>query len=162
MKLTIAASLGAVLFLAACSGPSEPETTTAPAVTAPAKTAESKLPETGGKAPIELSAIGKGELLALEGERGCSFTIDGQAAPALVAKAGAGADATTQGAVKVGARVQRVAGSGDFAALEKGMMLSGPGLKLEIERASGSAAKLVAHRTYGGERSFDGVWKCDA
>lgn len=162
MKLTIAAPLGAVLFLAACSSQPASDPTPTPAVPAPAKVAESKLPETGGKAPIELNAIGKGELLALEGERGCSFTIDGQAAPALVARAGAGADAMTQGAVKVGKRVQRVAGSGGFATLEKGMTLSGPGLKLEVEPASGGAAKLVAQRTFGGAHSFDGAWKCDA
>src|SRR3546814_4377580 len=46
----------------------------------------SKLPDTGGDAPIELTAIEKGELLRLDGDHECRFTIKGQPGPALVAK----------------------------------------------------------------------------
>lgn len=170
MKSPLAAPLCALLLLAGCSGEPQSEAKTTPTKTV---TDEKKLPETGAGAPIELAAIGKGELLALNGELGCSFTVKGQDGPALVAKADVGADALTEGAVKIGDRVQRVAGSGGFGALEKGMELSGPGLKLAIERTSETSkktgneqtaypAKLVASRTYGGEQSFDGEWACGA
>lgn len=170
MKSPLAAPLCALLLLAGCSGEPQSEAKTPPAKT---ETAEKKLPDTGGDKPIELKAIGKGELLALKGELGCSFTVKGQDGAALVAKADVGADALTEGAVKIGDRVQRVAGSGGFGALEKGMELSGPGLKLAIERTSETSkktgneqtvypAKLVASRTYGGEQSFDGEWACGA
>lgn len=165
MKSMLAAPLGAVFFLAACSSQPQTENKTA------APVEQSKLPDTGGDAPIELSAIGEGELLALQGELGCSFTIAGQSGPALVAKADVGAGATAQGAVKIGERVQRVAGAGGFGALEKGMQLSGPGVTLAVVLLSQASsdtkseetrfpAKLTASRPYGGERSYDGVWNC--
>jgi len=170
MKSPLAAPLCALFLLAGCSGESQSEAKTTPTKTV---TEEKKLPDTGSDAPIELTAIGKGELLALKGELGCSFTIKGQDGAALVAKADVGSDGLAQGAVKIGGRVQRVAGSGGFGALEKGMELSGPGLKLTVERSSETSkktgteqtaypAKLVASRTYGGERSFDGEWACGA
>ena len=138
MKLTITAPLGVALFLAACSSQPQAEKPAAPV------TEEAKLPDTGGDAPIELAEIGKGELLALQGKLGCDFTIAGQAGPALVVKTDADADATAQGAVKVGSRVQRIAGPGGIDALKKGMDLSrfdaAPGarlsdLALECDRA---------------------------
>jgi len=159
MKLTIAAPLGVALLLAACSGGAKEEKTAAP--TPVAKKAD--LPDTGGEKPIELAAIGKGELLALKGARACRFTIDGQDAPTLVVKTDVDADATAQGAIKVGRRVQRVAGPGGFAELQKGMDLSGPGLSLVVEpSASGAKAKLAASRPFGKPTSFEGDWSCDA
>jgi hypothetical protein len=164
------APLGALLLLAGCSGEPQSEAKTTPVKTA---TEEKTLPDTGSDKPIELTAIGKGELLALKGELGCSFTVKGQDGAALVAKADVGDQALTQGAVKIGGRVQRVAGSGGFGALEKGMELSGPGLKLTVKPTSETSKKtgteqtaypatLLASRTYGGEASFDGEWSCGA
>jgi len=170
MKSPLAAPLCALLLLAGCSGEPQSEAKTTPVKTA---TEEKKQPDAAAAAPIELTAIGKGELLALKGELGCSFTIKGQDGAALVAKSDVGAEALTQGAVKIGGRVQRVAGSGGFGALEKGAELSGPGLKLTIERASESSKKtgteqtaypatLLASRTMGGKASFEGEWVCGA
>ncbi|WP_338425884.1 hypothetical protein [Sphingopyxis kveilinensis] len=170
MHSPLLAPLGALLLLAGCSGEPAAESKAPETKTA---AAESTLPDTGGDAPIELSAIGKGELLALDGELGCSFTVEGHDGAALVAKADVGPEATAQGAVKIGGRVQRVAGSGGFAALEKGMQLSGPGVKLTITRTAEASsptgneqtaypATLVARRTFGGEQSFDGKWVCGA
>ena len=159
MKLTIAAPLGVALLLAACSG--EPQNKKAAAPTPVAEKAD--LPDTCGAAPIELAAIGKGELLALQGKLGCSFTIAGQAGPALVVKTDADDGATAQGAVKVGSRVQRIAGPGGFDELKKGMDLSGPGLSLTVEPSAGGAkAKLAASRPFGSPTSFEGDWSCDA
>ncbi|WP_077146148.1 hypothetical protein [Sphingopyxis sp. KK2] len=159
MKLTIAAPLGVALLLAACSGEPQAEKAAAPAPVAE----KVDLPDTGSAKPIELAAIGKGELLALEGARACRFTIDGQDGPALVVKTDVATDATAQGAVKVGSRVQRVAGPGGFAELQKGMDLSGPGLNLIVEpSASGAKAKLAASRPFGKPTSFEGDWSCDA
>lgn len=157
MRSPLAAPLGALFLLAACSG--QASTETPPAKTETAK-ADSKLPGTGGGESIELSAIGKGEMLRLDGDHECRFTIAGQSGPALVAKAD---DQLASGAYKIGGKVLRVAGSGGFAALEKGMELSGPGMKLAIEHPEGAkAATLTAKRTFGGERSFAGEWNCDA
>src|SRR3546814_15926001 len=85
--------------------------------------------------------------------------------PALVAKASIGDDELASGAYKISGKVLRVAGSGGFKALDKGMTLSGPGMKLEVARVADgakNAATLTAARTYGGERSFDGHWSRDA
>ncbi|MGV1681483.1 hypothetical protein [Sphingopyxis sp. NJF-3] len=160
MKSPLAASFGALLLLAGCSGQPQSE-----AKTPETKTAvdEKKLPDTGGGEPIELSAIEKGELLRLDGDHECSFTIKGQSGPALVAKADTGDDELASGAYKIGGKVLRVAGSGGFKALEKGMELSGPGMKLAVKPAEGSeVATLTAQRTYGGERSYEGAWACKA
>ncbi len=169
MRSPLAAPLGALFLLAACSGQSQ--TTEQPAKTE-AATDETKLPDTGSGDPIELAAIEKGEMLRLDGELGCGFTVKGQSAPAFIAKANAGDDQLASGAVKVGSKVQRVAGSGGFGALEKGLEMSGPGLKLKVEHDGKAArsegeqkvyeAKLIVNRTYGGEGSFDGEWSCGA
>ena len=159
MKLTIAAPLGVALLLAACSGEPQAEKAAAPAPVAE----KVDVPDTGSEKPIELAAIGKGELLALQGARACRFTIDGQDAPALVVKTDVDANATAQGAVKVGSRVQRIAGPGGFDELKKGMDLSGPGLSLTVEPSEGGTkAKLAASRPFGKPTSFDGDWSCDA
>ena len=159
MKLTIAAPLGVALLLAACSGEPQNEKAAAPAPVAE----KADIPDTGSAAPIELAAIGKGELLALQGKLGCSFTIAGQDAPALVVKTDADDGATAQGAVKVGSRVQRIAGPGGFDELKKGMDLSGPGLSLTVEPSAGGAkAKLDASRPVGSPTSVEGDWSCDA
>jgi hypothetical protein len=161
MKSPLVASFGALILLAGCSGQPQSEAKTPETKTA---TEEAKLPVTGGGEPIELSAIGKGELLRLSGDHECRFTIAGQSGPALVAKASTGNDQLASGAYKIGGKVLRVAGPGGFKALEKGMELSGPGMKLAVVTSDGSksAAKLTAKRTYGGERSYDGEWACDA
>ncbi|MGH6650608.1 MAG: hypothetical protein ACREB7_05685 [Sphingopyxis sp.] len=157
MKLTITAPFGVALFLAACSSQPQAEKPVAPVAE------KADLPDTGAAAPIELAAIGKGELLALQGKLGCSFTIAGQDAPALVVKTDADDAATAQGAVKVGSRVQRIAGPGGFDELKKGMALSGPGLSLTVEPSAGGAkAKLAASRPFGSPTSFEGDWSCDA
>ena len=160
MNSPLMASLGALFLLAGCSGQSQSQSE---AKTTPTKTAtdEKVLPDTGGGEPIELTAIGKGELPRLDGERACNFTIKGQSGPAFVAKANVGADQSVFGAYKIGDKVQRVVGAGGFEALEKGMEMSGPGMKLTIERVA-KTAKLTATRTYGGERSFEGEWTCGA
>ncbi|SNS31332.1 hypothetical protein [Sphingopyxis indica] len=170
MRSPLAAPLGALFLLAACSGQSQ--TTDQPAKTEAAND-ENKLPDTGSGDPIELAAIEKGEMLRLDGELGCAFTVKGQSAPAFVAKANVGDDQLAAGAVKVGSTVQRVAGSGGFGALEKGLEMSGPGLKLTLERASDKPvrtegeqkiyeAKLNVNRTYGGQQAFEGEWSCGA
>lgn len=161
MKLTFSAPFGVVLLLAACSGQPQSEEKTAPAT----EEAQPSAP------PIELTAIGEGELPSLQGELGCSFTIEGQDGPALVVKADVGPDATAFGAYKTGGQVRRVAGPGGFAALEKGMELSGRGMRLTVERlgevpneeaseATSYSARLAANRPYGGERDYEGVWTC--
>jgi len=160
MKSPLAASFGALLLLAGCSGEAQPDTKTPETKTA---VDEAKLPDTGGGEPIELSAIEKGELLRLDGERECSFTIKGQQGPALVARANTGDDELASGAYKLGGKVLRVAGSGGFKGLEKGMELSGPGMKLTVKPGQGGqAATLLAQRTYGGERTYEGAWACKA
>jgi len=162
MRSPLAAPLGALFLLAACSGQAQTEDKPAPVETTKD---ESKLPDTGGDEPIELTAIEKGELLRLDGDHECRFTIKGQSGPALVAKTNVGDDQLASGAYKIGGKVLRVAGSGGFKALKNGMELSGPGMKLAVERVADgakNAATLTAARTYGGERSFDGEWSCDA
>ncbi|ALC10365.1 hypothetical protein [Sphingopyxis sp. 113P3] len=160
MKSPLAASFGALLLLAGCSGQAQTDTQAPESKTA---VDETKLPETGGGEPIELSAIEKGELLRLDGDHECSFTIKGQSGPALVARASTGDDELASGAYKIGGKVLRVAGSGGFKALEKGMELSGPGMKLAVKPGEGGQpATLLAQRTYGGERSFEGAWACKA
>ncbi len=170
MRSPLAAPLGALFLLAACSG--QTPTESQPTKTEAAND-ENKLPDTGSGEPIELSAIGKGEMLRLDGELGCGFTVKGQSDPAFIAKANVGDDQLASGAVKVGGQVQRVAGSGGFGALEKGLEMSGPGLKLTLDHASDKPvrtegeqkvydATLTVNRTYGGEGSFEGEWSCGA
>jgi hypothetical protein len=169
MKSPLAAPLCALFLLAGCSG--QAQTESKPAQTEAAND-ESKLPDTGGGEPIELAAIGKDEMLRLDGELGCSFTVKDQSDPAFIAKANVGDDQLASGAIKVGGRVQRVAGSGGFGALEKGLEMSGPGLKAKVEHAAKATrtegeqkvydARLSVTRTYGGERSFEGKWSCGA
>src|SRR3546814_8100850 len=104
-------------------------------------------------------------LLRLDGDHECGFTIEGQSGPALIAKTNVGDDQLASGAYKIGGQVLRVAGSGGFKVLKKGMELSGPGMKLavvRVEDGSKDAATLIAARTYGGERSFDREWTCHA
>ena len=166
MRSPLVAPLGVLFLLAACSGQAQTEDKPAQAETT-TETAkdDSKLADTGGDAPIELTAIEKGELLRLDGDHECRFIIKGQPGPALVAKASIGDDELASGAYKISGKVLRVAGSGGFKALDKGMTLSGPGMKLEVARVADgakNAATLTAARTYGGERSFDGQWSCDA
>src|SRR5690606_13466817 len=88
MRSPLVAPLGVLFLLAACSGTAETEDEPAQAETT-TETAkdDSKLPDTGGDAPIELTAIEKGELLRLDGDHECRFIIKGQPGPALVAKA---------------------------------------------------------------------------
>src|SRR3546814_2933143 len=73
-------------------------------------TDESTLPDTGGGEPIELTAIGKGELLRLDGDHECGFTIEGQSGPALIAKTNVGDDQLASGAYKIGGQLLRVPG----------------------------------------------------
>src|SRR3546814_1491832 len=75
MRSPLAAPLGALFLLAACSGQAQTEDKPAQTETT---TDESTLPDTGGGEPIELTAIGKGELLRLDGDHECGFTIEGQ------------------------------------------------------------------------------------
>src|SRR3546814_11693969 len=75
MRSPLAAPLGALFLLAACSGQSQ--TTDQPAKTEAAND-ENKLPDTGSGDPIELAAIEKGEMMHLAGEIGCAFTEKGE------------------------------------------------------------------------------------
>src|SRR3546814_17177180 len=98
-------------------------------------------------------------LLRLDGDHECGFTIEGQSGPALIAKTNVGDDQLASGAYKIGGQVLRVAGSGGFKVLKKGMELSGPGMKLAVVRVEDGykdAAKMIAARNYAGERRFDG------
>src|SRR3546814_17641134 len=104
MRSPLAAPRGALFLLAACSG--QAQTEDKPAQTEPT-TDESTLPDTGGGEPIELTAIGKGELLRLDGDHECGFTIEGQSGPALIAKANVGAHQLPSGAYKIRGKVMR-------------------------------------------------------
>src|SRR3546814_6063966 len=82
MRSPLVAPLGVLFLLAACSGQAQTEDKPAQAETT-TETAkdDSKLPDTGGDAPIELTAIEKGELLRLDGHHECRFIIQCQPGP---------------------------------------------------------------------------------
>src|SRR3546814_15887033 len=106
MRSPLAAPRGALFLLAACSGQAKTEDKPAQTETT---TDESTLPDTGGGEPIELTAIGKGELLRLDGDHECGFTIDGKSGHAVIAKNKVGGDQIASGAYKIGGQALPVA-----------------------------------------------------
>jgi len=170
-------ALAAVLALGACSkeeaaDPAAPATPT-PVAAAPAPQAPAApdSPTVGGDgSEIQLSQLSADEIEAakLPGELGCAFSTD-TASPLLVIKGNVAAKEPSQGLVKVGDYVERVAAPGGFNAALKGATYSGAGKTVRITltapaEGGGESPPIPATLTYdradGASRTFVGRWEC--
>ncbi len=105
----------------------------------------------------------------LDGELGCSFVATGGAGALLVASGVVEVGTRINGIVKPGDRVARVDATGDFAQLERGLMLIGDGIEVTLSRGDKRAiaseathydATLRVARSDGEHHSYAGSWTC--
>ncbi|TXC68836.1 hypothetical protein FSZ31_07660 [Sphingorhabdus soli] len=121
--------------------------------------------------PIRLRPLTAADLAAnpLDGELGCSFVATGGAGALLVASGVVEVGTRINGIVKPGDRVARVDATGDFAQLERGLMLIGDGIEVTLSRGGKRAiaseathydATLRVARSDGERHSYAGSWTC--